>query len=1769
MSYKVGDKVIYQGQPATVIEIQGNFLRINYIWGEKKVQQSQVKPESVTPTTTQSQSNPVNFQPGDVVLYKNQPVTVLDIDGPFAKITSTFGVKKVPKSELKPIQTNTTSSAASNINITPSNSIKGTTSSFSNIKLNLNDNPKFANPTASLKFNTKNLIKKNLNSLISLKPMLISVTELEEIKSQPTEGFNTLNFPTGFVGYDETLDVLQNSDKPVTPRLINWVEPYIISGSTKTLFYTEVNSNLKVGDRVFIINGNYDSDILIQKDKYKKGRDGYKILFIDKCQVVLDIDYTGVLPYIEGELDDFIKIYYVKSENEFKWINRQFTTRGGNFEYKYNFYQNNIVYTDQDFLNPISGWGSNPGLTTSPGFFVRDDYNTLSNGTYSWINISNDFINSGSYSYALSPTYSNVDRVIILGGSFKYNSYEFKEGFIYKWEVGPTQSMWVVDVKYSKPILAKGNFRDGNFDGIWNSGLYGRQNKKIKWTGNKSTWNTGTLLNTVWEKGTINSKYTLQESYFTEIDEYGLPYQKINAPNNNGRGFNFLIDSEIKTSLIENASIINTVIGSGSSTYSVIENHILSQEIPFNNIIKKAYFEDTEIKDVLINNSEVRNLRSINSKFDNVKAINSYFDKSVIKNSDFISEEIIKVLGYDEFNISENKTISSTFSTNISHKVYKFYIDKRSHQRLKDGDFFYLKGININDGFKNLQNFFDKKFKVGTWTEYEESFYDVSVQTYLIPYIPNYSFYKRGIDVTVLLSTPEDNKFRYNSITASVTPTNVDFYTSTVDENSKKNYSVDIVFSIDDISGNSTSYNFNNTPLALNSPTMSSSSNIIDVTNAYIVDCDFDGLFERSNWNSGFNFNYNNDVNITTPTNEGGLYSLQIVTGSSTLIATTSLASLYWTKRETDEGYLDTGEVVFLNSVYYDTTGKVDGLIIIGSGSGYPATESSIDTINGNGTGLTIDLTATVVGSVYDFNPTIGPIATSGGQAYTPGSYTNVSTSFVGIGTGLTLDVVVSGGGTVSSVSINNSGYDYLVNDVVQISGILCAIPAEIEITGVYNGEVISATPSLGGIHYSIGDIVTINTGGVNAQLQVTSLTGSMTRLPDAYKVVNNVSGEIHLKEITAATSSIFTSLLEGGVFLTDGGSNRWGYLNKSKITKSKIKAGYFKRTYLNENLIQNIDLDITDKDFVNQSQFKKLLLSDILFTDNKNIVSKGTYMNSSFRLGSDIWDDGVFYNSIWNSGTFSKGLVKESNWNDGIFNSGTFYLSRSFNANPGTYSPYYDVDKVLSYFKSGFTSATESNNRFSWRKGTFKNGEFVKSDWEKGEFNAGRFYNSKWYAGNFNGGIFGDSSLSADDTKFYNGIFKDGVVQNAKFYAEDTSLFGTSQSTIIWEKGTFNSGLFGSKIDTIGHSATWQDGTFNGGEFTTNASWLNGTFNGGKFNSGFGWTYSPQINSISTSQSQYAWQDGIFNGGEFGVNCGETNSTWWTGEFNGGEFRGRVWKDGVFTNGRFFGSGTFSPVGGYSIDGMTESNASRFVDTFTNSFYGVWNDGFVTPDKDDFIKTKKLFTPLLSKFDIVKPQILVNFENVLWNSGTFSHSGGKISNSVWLSGQFVKGKFEKSSFNPWVRRSLSTNYSFDINDDLQTGSGSCVWISGNLENSDFYISQWRTGKFISGTAIGAVWKKGTTNYMNAYNVFWEDGLWRNGNWHGSHLTFDGSVDSEFNRQLLYRGMEWSGTSSCHIWNVFLGTGLTSSLIGSGNATQSPGANNIDLLIPFISEEFE
>lgn len=1471
-------------------------------------------------------------------------------------------------------------------------------------------------------FSGSSLISKKIKDFISSKPFLLTQTDIANVG-------NEMNL----VGYNPLVGLVSNENKSFSPRLINWVEPYQIGGYTKTLFYTEFNSGISVGDRVFIINGNYDSNELIKKDKYKKGRDGYKVLYVDRCAIVLDIDYTGVQPYQELNDDDFVNVYYIRNSQDFKHANRQITTKNGIFDYKFNPYNNNIIYVDQDYPSS-TGWGENGGLTGSPGFYVK-------NGTYSWTNITSQFI-SGSFSIALGPS-SSIDKIKINNYSFTFSIgpgvAEFKEDFVYKWSMGlepdavaGTYSTWIDVSVYNKPIITKGNFRQGNFNGVFNTGVFGQPTKQINWEGASSTWNGGTLLNTKWKQGTFDSKFTLSESYVTEFDEYGTPYQKVSGPNNNGKGYNLIISSELLNSTIVNGTILDTVLGS-TPTYSLIENYLTSNLTTYTNQVNKASFENCRFLGGYISNAELKNTRASNTYFDNIKSINSNYKLSIIKNSNYSSDNIIKILGYDEFNY--NAFIGPTSS---SHKVYKFYISKSSYERLKIRDRFYIKGLKFNDNSNYPLNFFDKRFRFSTWTEY---FDDLSSSTYINPY----TFYKRGVEVGAFLLTPEDNRYRYNTF---ISGGNL-----IVGENSNKNYSIDIVF---------TNYDKNNTPIGgldfnysqeasgTYSLTMSSSlGNIIDTTNAWILDSDFEsGLFENSNWNSGYHMNYNNDVNITVDDTVGKYYNITVATPSQSLIVTTKYDNFFV---ETGEDCLKVGNIVYLNAVDWDTTGRIDSFTISSYGSGY-STNSGLTANGGSGNGVVLDITS------------------------------------------------ISGG--LDNINI-----------------------------------------TFGGLGYQVGDTLTVNGGNNDGEIVVLSVTGSVTRLPDTYKITSNISGVLILKEIVTGTS-VIESLLDNGLAYTTDAQNRWGYIYKSKFNKSKIKNGIFRRTYLSKSLIENGDYVETDLEFSNLEKIRNLLISDSIFSNNDNILSKATYMNSSFVGYTDTQIGGIIFNSIWNGPTFSNGVFKQGRWVNGVFKNGTFYNSKSFNNSATASYPYFDTERQKSYYKDGLTDLVLSNDRYSWQSGTFVDGKFYKGDWEDGEFKGGQFYFSKFYGGTISGGIIGEDSIPASDTNVYNANISFTTVENATLYAKDTSYYQTTQANINWYDGIFNSGLFGSDmIQLSNNNAIWYGGIFNNGQFISNARWKDGIFNGGKFISGFGWTMSD-----SNDISDYTWEKGTFNGGEFGNANVATNSTWFQGDFNGGVFKGRVWNNGIFTGGEFHGSGeTYSAIGG-----LSSSNASEFVDSFNSSFYGLWRTGFVSDNKDKFVTQEKIFSKIesMKKFIATKP--IYQMKNMLWETGTFSHPRINMVNSVWLDGAFERGKFTDSSFNPYVKRFGNSTPTFNLSDDT------CYWENGNFDGGDFYISQFKSGKFIIGTAYGMIFKDGVSNYMNAFNVFWESGLWRNGNWYGSYFQYNGELTDDFSLQIIYRGMSWSGNNSCHIWNIFQdATDNDAKISSSTNSTISGGLVDI------------
>jgi subtilisin-like proprotein convertase family protein len=2012
---------------------------------------------------------------------------------------------------------------------------------------------------------------------IITKPFLISDSEYKDL------GLNI-----NLVGYDSFSQIAENTKQHVSPRLLNWVEPYEISGERKSLFYTEVNTNFQVGDKVYILNGNYDNDSLIKKDKYKKGRDGYKVLKMDQCKVVLDIDYTGVLPYNNDSFDDYIKIYYIDNSEKFLSANRQVTTRGGNFDYKFNYYQNNIAFIDKN-LKGIDGWGLNAGVSGTPGFFVREE-------RQGWSKISDELVYLGSFSVALSPTYSNNGKIVIMDGSFEYNGIQFKEGFVYRWEVGPTSSAWQVDQECSPSIITKSNFRNGTFNGKFNNGLYGTQKNKINWNG-KGTWNGGTMVNTRWKSGTIDSKLNFVSTYKAVFDEYGIPFQKSYTNNNGGFGFNYIFDSEIEKSLVNNGNFYNTSFEQ-AATFSVVENHVLSITQSFDNKIVKANFELCNFTNIQIEGGELKNTRSFNSKISNVKSINSYFEKSVLKDSTYVSDEIIKILGYDEWNMSEYfSSFSGSFSSikDVNNKIYKFYISKENFKRLKSEDVFYIKGLKINNS-PTLTNFFDNKFRLTSWTEFYD---DYSTGSKSITGVDPYSFYKRGYECSAFLSTPEENAYVINSYEGlyNVSGATVSKYTSVLSgTNSKAAYSIDIVVSRHDLlnknqsmdstsewdSLNPKNYNYDSDVIVGTTSLPAYLGNNIDISTAYILDSDFDsGIIETSDWNSGHHINYNNDVVITSVTSSG-IYNLEIDNYNDYLIAYTNINY----KNTENNNIISEGDVLFLNSIDYDTRGMVTNVTIIATGSSYSSSSDPIFLVNtkvesltmsnvgtyykkdielitynktGKGTGLTIDVDAKEIGAVLgitysapmsgggsysmNFNSSVststGPISTSTfvfniltddslgtvtgitpaqnngnnatysvfgppltvsasgatgvGAIFVTGPLTTSptgATSCVSLGSGLTLNYKTSTNGSITYLEINNPGSGYEVGQIFKVEG----GGATFSIKSVSKGEIISykinnpgedylkgdileiikpfdpnfqfgegitasvvvtsitvsssdtkglsldilAVPGTGyisnisingpGLYYTEGDIFTINGGNLDALVRIDSVTGSVIRLNDTYKVLGNDRGKIILKDL--GVQNIIAGLTARGIFYTTDAKNRWGYLSKTKIDKTKIKSGIFKRSYITNSLIRDINYDSTDRNFNNLTKIKNLVISDSLFSNNSNILSSATYLYSNIVGGTDIWNDGIINKSVINGLTFSKGTIKQSTWIDGNFTGGMFFFSKSFDAKPTEDRPNYLSDRVRSYYMTGELGATLSNNRYSWRNGKLSGGQFYKSDWENGVMNNGLFFYSKFYNGTINGGKIGTKEVSSTDTRVYNGLINYTTVDNAHVYSEDTSFTGLSSSSILWMNGIFNKGVFGSNNDdivgttfshlsyaatfsasmpiadfkitiasqsvtdvnpilgdfeidvrtTIKHTylgdliinlmspngkiinlkkryscgsndnllstvfssdstkpsieigttpytgtfkfdallnqgvyydlnnnllpniqyreegaiipevidyrsqppatvyegdrylviatasdpnwiapatsspysnpwaayvgkiverssssdpnyawelysvknndklfvknkseylkyidskwtksyhsnttkildllntdktvtgnwkmmimdcaavdsgfveafeitfnyktsyiiksfkndAVWNNGIFNGGQFIDLGVWRNGTFNGGKFISTFGYEKSGSYLVPSKNELEYSWQNGIFNGGEFGNESLLSNSTWYNGEFNDGVFKGKLWNNGVFTYGEFKGGSSVPAIG----NGIKSANAQIFMESFKNEYYGVWLSGVVSDKKDNFVTDKKLFTKPLRAMTPVKLGKTAKFTNMLWASGTFNHPSGEIKNSIWLNGLFKMGNFKSSAFNPYVTR-RSDKQEF-VKDD------SCIWENGKLIDSEFHMSKWTYGQFISGTAVGMIWKNGISNYMNAYNIFWENGVWRNGNWYGSNFEYRGKVEDGFAKEILNRGIEWSGTSSCHIWNLFESDVDTTSSIATTSILNAAG----------------
>lgn len=1322
------------------------------------------------------------------------------------------------------------------------------------------------------------------------------------------------------VSVDLNQVVYKKTKKTFSVKFINYIDPYEISGVRYTMFYTEVDHNLEKGDRVFIVGGNYDSDLIIQDNKFNKKADGYIVQYVDRTKVVLDIEWVDVNPWNEYPIDDFIKVYVASTQEEFDYFLSNLSGSGNIVSGSDRLLSNRFAYDSISltsnnnilYANGTFSIGQSIkyfiGGAASPDSFMVFDLDTAATSTLQGelLDITSDILSG--LQMDLFP-FSENDRLMILNDSFTKNGVKFKENHIYMYN--QSTSKWEVDRTYMPSFICEQNFRNGRMiRGTYNQGILGNGLEEIEYYGDDVEFNLGTILSVNWNSGSVGLGEGSSDSYFTEYDGVLQPSIKVNSGNNAGFGYNYAYFTNFFNGSFGNGIFRDSSFGSPSASNAVY-NHLLGTTLTYSVQTTGGNYIDSRIEFGRISGSLLSNSEVINSEVISSKSVNSEFEKSVFKRSKYLSDKIIKIEAYSDHVIF--RLHSESLNSIKRFRMLKFYISEENFLKIKALQNFYFSGLEISGGFSSdILNLFDDKFTVGDYLSSIDRIDQKLEKNYVVQisskednrYIPSgsqsvgfstqmsqntlypypsldlmifdglesfsgieYAFF----DVSdIIISSGSTIDFFVSGSTYSTTyiSSNPGFYDLVSDLNMNYSFTIDTILGYDDTLGSIYTDNINLTNLLIDGITCSTVTKLgpkLNVSNGYILDSDFkSGIFEDSDWITGNYINYNKDNAISTTSSYYDISSLGTSSGDPILEVPINSSIRY--------ELFDVDDVVFLNGMYYDT--------------------------------------------------------------------------------------ILNGGEHL--VKLNDA---YIVN----------------QITSTSSGRRVELIDVLG-----------------------------------TQSVIWNVPSFTLQEYLTSKNAE-----------------NSYNYLHPVKFLNSRIESGIFMRSYFEGCIFKNKEFNTLDKD-ITFSNSRKLLITDTIFDDNDNDIRSGLFRYSHFTSGSDEWSGGILYNSVWNRSSFTystgatsssiisvigspfrNGVVKRSRWVSGEFNNGIFLNSRSNQI--GTQSVYDELVPV--HWRTDFET------RYAWIYGIFNGGQFESSNWESGDFKNGEFYNSNFYGGTASGGLFGRRNIPYGLTKVLSGSFSNLNVINAEFRCQDPTGQISSTFSIEWYSGKFQSGLFGVLVNEPEYStyelnypfySTWYGGEFDGGEFTDISKWITGKFNGGKFTSYYGYPSIPVSDYKSMSQSNYAWQGGEFNGGEFGNFSTSSNSTWYTGEFNGGIFSGKYWRDGVFTRGSFIGSGTSS---------TTLSNIPSYVSDFSDYFYGLWENGYVTESKEKVITDKKFFTKLEREFTKRRKKPNVEFSGVLWRGGTFSHYDGLIRNSVWLDGAFERGTFKNSSFNPYVNYIEDSNF--------------------------------------------------------------------------------------------------------------------------------------------------
>ena len=616
--------------------------------------------------------------------------------------------------------------------------------------------------------------------------------------------------------------------------------------------------------------------------------------------------------------------------------------------------------------------------------------------------------------------------------------------------------------------------------------------------------------------------------------------------------------------------------------------------------------------------------------------------------------------------------------------------------------------------------------------------------------------------------------------------------------------------------------------------------------------------------------------------------------------------------------------------------------------------------------------------------------------------------------------------------------------------------------------------------------------------------------------------------------------------------------------TKSYVENYTLINSFLDKSFIEN---SVFSGDFIN-SQFSNF--DDVILFEEDYIIPN--WRNSDFLNGNfinSVWVGGDFRDGKMIKSDFLGGYFHGGEFGDNQTDSNTHRFRKGeFLGGVFVNGVFSDNSKYISEISGEYGYIKGGTNIF--HDGDFRDGIFTSTDGAVSIFKNGKVFNGEfldqviWLGGEFRGGIFNSSYgkylppawrvgniQSNTDINWrvnINQLSTNGFSTHPYHWGSDdlTLFLCLETNTLRFAYNNLNEGVFEQRLKngipynitlknvldetshplyneiTIGSILVSQETgdryVFDGNNFIEENTFLN-------------------LDIPDTDlkyESIYAWRNGIFSGGEFGdvTNRDGFNPSWENGILKGGDFYGKIWNNGIAISGRFIGSGdnqaSINPNN--LLDGYNPQQTLLNYKTFYNpigvsstlyknelnwKWFGLWFNGRV--EQDIVNQTSNNIRNVFSvdnfnrdKFNIKQTQNLL-IERVLWVNGEFNNPNSKFSQSVWLGGEFKRGDFVDSIFNPFVEKwdfenpIKTTDTTFEFNTNLNK----CIWKSGVLKSGVFYYSNFENGLIEKATMVGAHHKQGIANYLNAINVIWESGRFRNGNWNGSPFTFFFEESSE------------------------------------------------------------